>query len=136
MDDEIDIWSLVDRLPGWNWVLPRIGDNRTMTWWDARLELDSHPFGMKQPVPTGSPVPTIQIDVFLVPGLGFDAHGNRIGRGAGYYDRELAKQRPDSLAIGVTTEARIVDQLPVEPHDRPMTHLVTEFGVRETTPTR
>lgn len=136
MDDEVDVWSLVDRLPGWYWVLPRIEEDRSFTWRDARVALETHHWGMEQPQAMGASVSTFHIDVFLVPGVGFDSTGNRIGRGGGYYDRELAMRRSDTLAIGATVETRVIDELPVDAHDQPMTHLVTELGVRETTPTR
>lgn len=134
MTDELDVWSLVGRLPGWHWVLPRVEENRSLNWRDARVALETHRWGMEQPEAIGSAVSNFHIDVFLVPGLGFDASGNRIGRGGGYYDRELAVRRSDSLAIGVTSENRVMEELPVEAHDQPMTHLATELGVRETIP--
>jgi 5-formyltetrahydrofolate cyclo-ligase len=133
---EVDVWSLVDRLPGWNWLLPRVEEDRTLTWRDARIDLETHRWGMEQPQAKGASVPAFHIDLFLVPGVGFDLDGNRIGRGGGYYDRELARRRPGSITIGVTTSDRVVAQIPVESHDVPMTHLVTERDVRATIPTR
>jgi len=78
----------------------------------------------------GSPVRPGELDVVLVPGRAFDRHGLRLGRGGGHYDRLLPARRAGVPAIGVTVEARIVDRLPREPHDVPMTHLATEAGVR------
>ncbi|HEY5889875.1 MAG TPA: 5-formyltetrahydrofolate cyclo-ligase [Acidimicrobiia bacterium] len=134
MPDEVDVGILIDRLPGWNWVLPRVEEDRSLTWRDARVSMESHRWGMEQPQAKGPTVSPFHIDLFLVPGLGFDSRGNRIGRGGGYYDRELAMRRPDVLTIGVTVENRVFDELPVDLHDQPITHLVTELGVREPTP--
>lgn len=91
---------------------------------------------MDQPEDVGPSVQNLQVDIYLVPGLAFDLAGNRLGRGGGYYDMELAKRRPDSLTIGVTLESRIVTSIPAEPHDQPVSHIVTEAGVIGTTPTR
>ncbi len=134
MTDEVDVWSLVGRLPGWHWVLPRVEEDGALTWRDARVALETHRWGMEQPEAKGPAVANFHIDVFLVPGLGFDASGNRIGRGGGYYDRELAIRRSDSLTIGVTPENRVIEKWVVDDHDQPMTHLATELGVRGTIP--
>lgn len=70
-----------------------------------------------------------EVDVALIPGVGFDRQGGRIGYGRGYYDRLLAQLRPDAVTIGLTYDCQIVDQLPMEPHDMRLTHLVSEFGL-------
>ena len=77
----------------------------------------------------GNVVPPDSIATILVPGRAFDHHGIRLGRGGGHYDRFLAGV--DVPRVGVTTDQRIVDGLPREPHDVPMTHLATESGVWE-----
>lgn len=71
-----------------------------------------------------------EIAVVLVPARVFDRHGFRLGRGGGHYDRLLPRLAPRVPVIGVGCTARIVDRLPREAHDVPMTHLVTEHGVR------
>lgn len=65
------------------------------------------------------------LDVLLVPGLGFDPHGNRLGHGGGHFDRLLAQVRADALVAGVALDAQVVDALPVEPHDRRVDLVVT-----------
>lgn len=65
-----------------------------------------------------------QVAGVLVPGLGFDKQGVRLGQGQGFYDRTL--QGYLGLKIGVTCEALIVDQLPSESTDVCMDYLVTE----------
>ena len=67
----------------------------------------------------------------LVPGLCFDERGTRLGYGLGYYDRLLPLLRSDALIVGVTADALVVPELPKAPFDVPMTHLVTESGVRQ-----
>ncbi|NND03528.1 MAG: 5-formyltetrahydrofolate cyclo-ligase, partial [Acidimicrobiia bacterium] len=68
-------------------------------------------------------------DLFLVPGLTFDLWGNRLGWGAGFYDRLLAMAREDAPLVGIVPAEVVVDRLPAEVHDVAMTHLATEEGV-------
>lgn len=63
-------------------------------------------------------------EVLFVPLLGFTANGARLGQGGGHYDRWLA-DHPDTLTIGMAWDAQLVEQLPVEPHDRALTAVVT-----------
>ncbi|EGB15131.1 5-formyltetrahydrofolate cyclo-ligase [Pseudodesulfovibrio mercurii] len=73
------------------------------------------------------PVPTCRPDIALVPGVGFDRRGNRLGFGGGYYDRLLATDAlRDTLVIGVAHEFQLVDAVPVQPWDRPVHVVCTE----------
>jgi 5-formyltetrahydrofolate cyclo-ligase len=90
---------------------------------------------MEQPLESGPVIPTMEIDVFLVPGLAFDRRGTRLGRGGGFYDRELSARRSDALSVGVTVDSRLREALPVETHDISVMYVVTESGVIESTPT-
>lgn len=135
LGDEVALDGLVERLPGWRWILPRVEDDGSLTWRDARLPLEVHPWGMEQPLESGPVIPTHEIDVFLVPGLAYDRAGNRLGRGGGFYDRELATMRSDAVSIGVTVDDRMLDELPVEEHDMAVMYVVTESGVMEPLPT-
>ncbi|MEZ5297191.1 MAG: 5-formyltetrahydrofolate cyclo-ligase [Ilumatobacteraceae bacterium] len=76
------------------------------------------------PYPVAADVP----DVIVVPGLGFTAAGDRLGRGGGWYDRFLADRRSDGVAIGVCFAEQIVDELPVDDHDVPLDLVVTDEG--------
>lgn len=136
MADEVDVEPLFDRLPGWRWVLPRLEPDGTLTWRDREVPREIHRFGMSQPVDQGPEIPRNQIDVFLVPGMAFDETGARLGRGGGYYDRELAVRRKDSEAVGVTVESRVIESVPVHDHDQRVEWLATENGVRECDPKR
>src|SRR5262245_13024808 len=71
------------------------------------------------------PDPTV-IDVVIVPGTAFTPAGDRLGQGGGWYDGFLARVRPDCLTIGVAFSPQIVDELPVEPHDVRLDHVVTD----------
>ena len=65
------------------------------------------------------------IDVAVVPGLGFTVAGQRLGFGAGYYDRWLTSY-PALTKIGIAYRWQILPRLPVEPHDVAMDHVITD----------
>ncbi len=61
----------------------------------------------------------------LVPALAVDRAGVRLGRGAGFYDRSLAMADPAARLVAVVRDDELVDSLPGEDHDVPMTHALT-----------
>ncbi|MBO1324911.1 5-formyltetrahydrofolate cyclo-ligase [Acetobacter sp. TBRC 12305] len=73
-------------------------------------------------VPDG---PVMQPDMVLVPLLGFDRAGNRLGYGGGYYDRTLAAM-PHVGRIGYAPSTQEVAALPAGPHDQPLPCIVTD----------
>lgn len=89
-------------------------------------ELTVGPLGV--PAPRYDPARVLSPQVCLVPGLAFTPQGDRLGGGAGYYDRWLARHRP-ACVIGLAFDAQVVPTLPVEPHDQRMDLLVTESRV-------
>jgi len=64
------------------------------------------------------------IDLIAVPGVAFDLNGNRLGRGGGYYDRML--EPFSGSAAGICFDFQVLDKIPIDPHDRPVSFLVTE----------
>jgi 5-formyltetrahydrofolate cyclo-ligase len=84
------------------------------------------------PVP-GTASPEVVPDALLVPIVGFDALGRRLGQGGGYYDRTLALRRavgPPILAVGVAFSAQEFDVLPEESFDQRLDGIATERGLR------
>jgi 5-formyltetrahydrofolate cyclo-ligase len=76
-------------------------------------ELDIGPYGIKQPKLKKSRVVSLdKIDLVTVPGVAFDRKGNRLGRGAGYYDRFLKKIPKDTPTIGLAFRFQILKTLP------------------------
>lgn len=67
-------------------------------------------------------------DIIFIPMLGFDEKMNRLGYGAGFYDRFLATQ-PKAKKIGLCFEVGKVDNIPTEPHDISMDEVITELKV-------
>lgn len=78
--------------------------------------------------PSADPVSLDTLEVIIVPGVAFDQSGNRLGHGAGYYDRFLKKVCVPKIAVAF--EAQLADVIPAGPNDVGMDMLVTEAGVR------
>jgi 5-formyltetrahydrofolate cyclo-ligase len=72
-------------------------------------------FGIREPSETCPQIPLNRLDFVLVPGVAFDLHGRRLGRGKGFYDQLLAAVR--GKTCGVAFDEQIVTEIPVEPHD-------------------
>jgi len=83
-------------------------------------------YGILEPAADTPRVQPQQIDLCLTPGLAFDAACRRLGRGAGYYDRFLAQCGGTTVALAYA--AQLVEQVPCEPHDRPLDAVLTEQG--------
>lgn len=77
-------------------------------------------FGILEP--QGDPVSPVQLDLIIVPGVAFDAAGNRMGRGKGFYDRLLAGT--SATTIGVCYAEQYYLSIPTEPHDVPLNHVI------------
>ncbi|MBV8929285.1 MAG: 5-formyltetrahydrofolate cyclo-ligase [Mycobacteriaceae bacterium] len=98
-----------------------------LRWGEYRKgELASAPFGLLEPREPWLPATELaSAAVLLVPALSVDRHGVRLGRGAGFYDRSLGFRTPAAALVAVVRDDELVDALPVEPHDVPMTHALT-----------
>lgn len=63
------------------------------------------------------------IDLVVVPGVAFDMEGNRMGRGAGYYDRIL-KRVQQAARVALAYSFQMIEKVPVEPHDIKMDRVI------------
>jgi 5-formyltetrahydrofolate cyclo-ligase len=88
--------------------------------------MEADGFGVDVPAADISVVPR----VLVVPMLGFDRRGHRLGYGAGHYDRTLDQLRRlhRVFAIGFAYSAQECDRVPTEPTDQPLDLIVTEAG--------
>lgn len=129
LKDEPSIIELIPSFPDHRWLLPRVVDDKLVFHRIDRLEqLKRGAFGIAEPTTDLPTVSASEIDCFLCPGLGFDRNRNRLGRGKGFYDRALASARGDALRIGIAFREQVVDKLPADPHDIPMTSVISENG--------
>lgn len=101
---------------------------RDLTVHSITSEMEVHKWGYRQPIETAPQIADTDIDAVLVPGLAFDLAGGRLGWGAGYYDRFLARLGPNVLRVGISG-GFIVERVPTEAHDVAMTHIATSSGV-------
>ena len=90
--------------------------------WSPGDPTETAPGGFQQPL---SSQVILEPDLILLPMLGFDRQGNRIGQGAGHYDRALAL-RPSALRIGIAWSIQEVSAIPADPWDVPLDAIMTE----------
>jgi 5-formyltetrahydrofolate cyclo-ligase len=83
--------------------------------------LEAGPWSVAQPLANA---PVRVPDVVFVPLIGFSPNGGRLGQGGGHYDRWLTAH-PNAIAIGLAWDCQLVEDLPLEAHDRPLTAVVT-----------
>ena len=74
----------------------------------------------------GERIRATELDVVLVPGVAFDRCGQRLGRGAGFYDRLLVRLPPRCRTIGLGFHCQLVERVPVDGRDRPVDAVVTD----------
>ncbi len=92
-------------------------------------DVELGPLGIREPV-EGRPVPVTDLDLVVVPGLGFDQQGNRLGRGRGFYDRFLSLPDFHGVSCALALESQVVEAIPVAPLDVRVDMLVTDVKVR------
>ncbi len=126
---ELDVWPLaIEALQaGKRIALPRF-NSALGTYLPALITEPQHDIvvgklGIREPGPACNPVPGDEIDLVLVPGVAFDVHGHRLGRGKGHYDRML--RTLGGVKCGVAFDQQLVKDLPVEPHDYKLDCIVT-----------
>ena len=69
------------------------------------------------------------IDLVVIPGAGYDSHGNRLGYGGGYYDMLLAGRKKNMPIIALAYEEQLIDAIPAEKHDVRVDMIVTDQRV-------
>ncbi|MDF7806053.1 5-formyltetrahydrofolate cyclo-ligase [Pontiellaceae bacterium B12219] len=89
----------------------------------TETEFRTGPYGIQEPV-SPALLALSEIDLIAVPGVAFDAAGNRLGRGGGYYDRML--ESFDGFSVGVSFDFQLLPEIPIEAHDQPLDAVVTE----------
>ena len=97
-------------------------------WWpEAPMRVGAYAI----PVPDNTELLTV--DAIIIPLVGFDQQGYRLGYGGGYFDRMLASKTPPPLIIGVAFEILRLDSIHPQPHDIAMDLVVTEAGIYRVT---
>lgn len=128
---EVDTAPLIERLVagGKTLTLPRIESSDVVPVafvpGDPTTETS---FGAMEPA-GGRVLDPSELDLVIVPGVAFDRSGNRVGYGAGYYDRFLRRTRPGVPAVAIAFSAQVVPEVPTGGTDRRVDAIVTEAEV-------
>lgn len=144
---ELDIMPLMLQLrdAGNHIYIPRtIRDEYRLEWyaWHEDLPMTKGVFGIQEPAAAAVPISEElleQADLILVPGLAFDRNGGRLGMGAGYYDRFLARWH-DHESVTTTSPTlwsliyswQLVEEIPIESHDHPVDVIVSGHALIHT----
>lgn len=117
LSGEIDLAEIIRSRPDIRWVYPRIHDDGVTLTLHESGDLEAGTFGIMEPRQDSPEVAAMDVDLFVCPGLAFDEHGGRLGRGRGFYDRLLAKARPGAFKVGVCHGFQMVQDTFGEDHD-------------------
>ena len=129
LPEEPDLWALLNEtlatnkmvaLPCFDADNQRYHPRRVK---DIHVEILSGKFGIREPAPTCIAMPLDDLDLVLVPGVAFDWHGHRLGRGKGFYDRML--QDFKGPKAGIAFDEQIVEAVPAEKNDVKMDFVLT-----------
>jgi 5-formyltetrahydrofolate cyclo-ligase len=134
---ELPLHALQLRLrPGQLWCLPVVQSDGSLRFgpWRPGDPLVSNRYGIPEPdlAPESLLAPD-EMSLVLVPLLGFDAAGYRLGAGGGYYDRSFAfrlRRPPPPTLLGVGYACQEIGPLAPEPWDVPLDALASERGLR------
>jgi 5-formyltetrahydrofolate cyclo-ligase len=122
VEPSLDRWWLGGAQPPGGKIIcyPRIADRNLEVRVVRSLDqLKPAAFGLREPDPQQTEqIDPHGLDLVIVPGLAFTARGDRLGRGAGYYDRFLATLPPRVGTVALAFACQMREQLPTEPHDR------------------
>jgi 5-formyltetrahydrofolate cyclo-ligase len=126
--NEISLQPLMDAYPEKVWALPRtLASLHLSICRYERGRMVSHSFGMQEPAADADPVPLEVIDLVLVPGVGFDRFGGRLGFGGGCYDRLLPQLTAVRVGVAHSLDRELV--IPCQEHDCRMAWLCLPEGV-------
>ena len=112
-------------------ALPEVtGKNEPLCFreWSPDTPVKSGAYGIAVPLETR----IVRLDSVIIPMVGFDQHGYRLGYGSGYFDRTLATYEHQPLTIGVAFELQRLDSVYPQAHDISMHYVVTEVGIFRT----
>lgn len=88
-----------------------------------REKMIQGPYGIMVPQGNFTPYKEDDYDLIIVPGVAFDIYGNRLGMGKGFFDRFL--KTVTAPTIGLAFDCQVVDKVPIDDYDVPVSFLVT-----------
>jgi 5-formyltetrahydrofolate cyclo-ligase len=114
------------------WGIPRCLPQRQLAWhlWRPGEPLVKNSYGLAEPLATANPINLAATAALLIPMVGFDAQGYRLGYGGGYFDRLLASSEwQQVLKIGIAFDLALVPKIPINSWDLPLHRIFTESGM-------
>ena len=122
--NEVDLLLLIKRYKKEKTFLFPVVHRKTMTACPYEGNAKMHRGKFNIPEPTTEPY-VGDIDLILVPGVGFDKRGNRLGRGGGYYDKFITRLGSKTLLVGVGYDFQLVEEVPANRWDKRLDYVVT-----------
>jgi 5-formyltetrahydrofolate cyclo-ligase len=117
------VFPLMSREAG----IPRLAWHAVKAWNEVVV---TGPFGVREPEPSLCPrVNPLELDCIFVPGLAFDARGDRLGRGGGYYDVALTEFDIGTPRIGLMFACQQTETIPRDTHDQRLEIVITEISM-------
>jgi len=93
----------------------------------SAADLGNGRFGIREPEGPLHPLnPKLNEAVIFVPGLLFDCHGKRLGRGVGWYDRLLKQLSRDTICVAVGYDFQVIDEIPTDTWDEKVHYIITD----------
>jgi 5-formyltetrahydrofolate cyclo-ligase len=139
MDEEVSLSEVIDAAQhrGCSLFLPQIINTRRRIMkfypYHQQSRLIVHRWGIRQLARTTLPCATRSLDLVLVPLVGFDDQGHRLGMGGGFYDRHFAFLRNARVVrpklIGVAFSCQKISAIDAQPHDIQLNAVVSEHGL-------
>lgn len=109
-----------------NWAFPVVESATAMTFKKSSKQFSKSALGVQEPI-DGETVQLSEVSGFVIPAMAFDKQGVRLGRGKGYYDRNL--KNFNKKKIGVCFETALCESLPAEQHDLRCETIITEIQI-------
>ena len=122
--NEVDVLSLIKKHKKTKTFLFPVTHRSSMDACPYEGNAKMHRGRYKIPEPTTAPFKG-QIDLIIVPGVGFDKDGHRLGRGGGYYDKFIASVNKKTTLIGVGYDFQLIEEVPANRRDKIMDYIVT-----------
>ena len=97
--------------------------------WNSEYRLEPGAYGIPEPAAASPVIAEEKIDLVVLPCMSCDDRCNRLGHGAGYYDRFLEGLRGDCVTVALCYEKILADELPTEAHDRQLDMVITEENI-------
>ena len=128
--NEVVVLPLIKRYKKEKTFLFPVVHRKSMTACPYEGNAKMHRGKFRIPEPTTAPF-TGKIDLIILPGVGFDLSGNRLGRGCGYYDRYLSNLNRKTILVGVGYDFQLIEEVPADRHDKRLSYIITNQGIKK-----